>query len=154
MLVYNDSVAAHGADDVLNRMLADVLEDKFRLALDLTIGILRHGNSAGLRQVFQPNSHIHAVAVDCAVFLFEHISQVYADAEQHPAAFRRVGVTLHKVTLYAHRAAHHHDNARKRRQHTVASGIDETATVIGNMLAKDVAADIKHFHCGPFIVTH
>ena len=59
-------------------------------ALDLTIGVLGQGNSAGLRQVFQPNSHIHAVALDCAVFLFEHISQVYADAEQHPAAFRQV----------------------------------------------------------------
>ena len=62
-----DAPGAHRLGDVLQRLLAQVVEGDLDLAADLPVRVVRHADAAGLGNAFQPRGDVDAVAEDVVV---------------------------------------------------------------------------------------
>ena len=75
-----DAVDAHRPGDVLERLLAEVLEGEIELACGVLVHPRRDADAARLGQAFEPRRDIDAVAKDVAV-LDDDVAEIDADAE-------------------------------------------------------------------------
>ena len=78
------AIDAHRARDVLDDLLADILERAADLAAHLLVHLGRDAGAAGLRQRFQPRGDVDALAIDVRAFA-DHVAEIDADAEQDAA---------------------------------------------------------------------
>jgi len=126
---------AHRPRDVLQRLLADVLEGEVEPAR----GILAHprgdADPARLGQAFEPGRDIDPVAKDVAV-LDDDVALVNADAEVDPAVGRQRAIALGHRRLQLSRTTGRIDDAGKFDQQAVAGGLDDAA-----MMALDLRVD-------------
>lgn len=73
-------IDAHRPRDVLEILLAGILEVRLELAAHLPIGVVGDTDAAGLSDAFQPSRNVHPVAKDIA-FLNHNIADMDADTE-------------------------------------------------------------------------
>ena len=76
---------AHRLGNVLEGLLAQVIEGDLDLAADLPIGVIGDANAARLGDAFQPRRDVDAVAED-VVAVDDDVADIDADAELDPVS--------------------------------------------------------------------
>ena len=133
-----DPIDPHGAGDVFQRLIAEILERAVDPPLHLLVDDGRHADFARLRNPLQSGGDIHPVAVDVAI-LDDHIAEIDADAEDDPLMFGRLGIALGHALLHRHGAGDRSHDARELDQQAVASGLDNPAPVLGDFRGDQLA---------------
>jgi hypothetical protein len=116
-------------------LLAQVIEGKVYLALDLSIGVARQEDASGLGDPFEAGSNIDAIAEQIVV-LDHHIPEVDADAEFNALLDREIGVAQWYLSLHLNSASHCVHDARELDQDSIAHGLYDAA-----MMGRDCRFD-------------
>ena len=83
--VVADAIGSHRRGDVLDALLAEVLEGRAHALADRALDGVGDGDAARLGDALQTRGDVDAVAVDRAVALLDHVAEMDADAKLHPA---------------------------------------------------------------------
>src|SRR6516164_3645613 len=126
-----DAKNAHGARDVFERLLTDVLEGQIEPARGVFADPRRDADAARLGEAFETCRDVDAVAKEVAVF-DDDVALVDADAEVDPAVGRQRIIAGRYGRLQLGRAAHRIDNARKLYEQPVAGSLDDAASVLSD----------------------
>jgi hypothetical protein len=144
----------HRPGDILDLLLAHVLEGDCDLVAHL---LMRRGadtNPARLSQGFQRGRDIHAVTEDVAM-LDDNVAEVDADAKLDAALHRHPRVATYHLALNFDRAAHRVDDACKLDEKTVASGLDDPAPMLGDLrVAQFLAVGAQRSEGPLFVLAH
>ena len=132
-------VDPHRPGDVLDLLLAQILEDKGQPVADVVVDRIGDEHPAGIGQGFDPRGDVDAVAIE-VVALDDHVAEIDADAQFDAAVRRDAGVPLGHRLLHLDRAAHRIDDAGKLHQQAVAGGLDDAAPVLGDLRIEELAA--------------
>ena len=118
----------HRPGDVLDRMLAEVLEIlRYPVAHLLEHGA-RDAQAAGRGHLLEPRRDVDAIAED-VVALDHHVAEVDADPEIHAALGRHLRVAAVQLLLDLDAAADRFDGGRELGQDAVAGGADDAPVV-------------------------
>ena len=132
-------VDPHRPGDVLDLLLAQILEDKGQPVAHVVVDRIGDEHPAGIGQGFDPRGDVDAVAIE-VVALDDHVAEIDADAQFDAAVRRDTGVPLGHRLLHRDRAAHRIDDAGKFHQQAVAGGLDDAAVVLGDLRIEKLAA--------------
>src|SRR5262245_52067964 len=100
----------HRLCDVLELLVALVLEHRVELATDLAHGIFGDTNRARLGDALQARRDVDAVAENI-VLLDDDVADMYADAELDPPVLRQIGIARGHPALNCQCATHRIDDA-------------------------------------------
>jgi hypothetical protein len=125
--------------DVLDRLLAEVLEGEVELAQHLVVDLARDADPAGRGQSLEAGGDVDAVAVDVVV-LDDHVTEVDADAERDPLAVRHPVIALGHGALNLDRALDSVDHARELDQRAVAHQLYRAAAARCDRRLEQLAA--------------
>ena len=114
--------------DVLEHLLAHVLEPQVELAGDLVVDRRRDQDAARLREALEPRRDVDPVAQQ-VVALDDDLAKVDADAEEHPLRLGQRFVARLQRVLDLDRAAHRVDNAAELGEYRVTRRADDAAVV-------------------------
>jgi hypothetical protein len=124
-----NAVDPHRPGDILDLLLAPVLERKIELVAHLVAHDPADGDPAGLGQRFEASRNIDAVAVDIASVLYD-----VAEIDPHPkfdaAIGRHIDVSLGHLALHFNRTTHRVDHAAKLDQQAVPGGFYDAAVML------------------------
>ncbi len=129
--------------DVLEVLLAHVLEAQVELAGDLVVDRRRHEDAAGGRDALQARRHVHAVAEQVGT-LDHDLAEVDADPEQHPLRLGQRLVARLQRLLDLDGAAHAVDDAAELGEHRVARRVGDAAVVVRDDAVDDRAMRGEH----------
>src|ERR1700693_4390018 len=96
--------------DVLDLLLAQVVEPDIELVADMVVHRPRHANSARVGQDFEPRRDIDPVTINVAA-VDDDVAEIDADAELNARFGRHPGITPRHLPLQFDRAAHRVDDA-------------------------------------------
>jgi hypothetical protein len=119
----------HGSHDVLDALLAPVLERVGELVPDLVAYYPRDADAAGLGQSLQPRGYIDPIAED-VVLLNDHVAEVHSDAECDAFVLGRFGIAFGHPALDLDSAAHRINHAWKFSEQAVAGILYRMAAVL------------------------
>ncbi len=136
-----ERINADRLGDVFERHGAEIGGSEFEPSLDLAIGVLGKTDRAGLCDPFQSRRDIDAVAHQIAVALFNHVSQVDADAKLDPALRWQARIALDHAVLHLDGAAHRVDDATKLDENAIAGALDGASVMRGDGGIDQVAAE-------------
>ena len=125
-------IGAHRPCDVLDAVLADVVEGVRKLVPDLVSDHSGDANSTGLGECLQPCRDIHTVAED-VVFFDDHIAQIDPNAEPDATLLAHLRFAADHPALNLHSAAHRIHDTRKFRQQTIAGVLDDPAMMLPDL---------------------
>jgi hypothetical protein len=108
-------VDAHRAGDVLDLLLAQILEEEGQPVAHLVMNRVGDEHRTGIGQSFDPCCDVDAVAVE-VVALYDHVTEIDADAQFDAIVRPDAGVLLGHCLLHLDCAAHGIDNASKLHQ--------------------------------------
>ena len=117
--------------DVLDALLAEVLEFERQLFHHVIVDPARDAHAARVRQALEPGRDIDAVAENIPV-LQHHIADIDADAKLHPAVFFEIVVRMRELVLDVDRALHRRQRAAERGQNAVARGAADPSLMAGD----------------------
>src|SRR6516164_2179755 len=137
-----NAVYAHRAGDVLDPLLAQILEDKGQPIAHVIINGIRYEHPTGIGQGFDPRRNIDPVSIN-VVALDDDIAKVDPDAKLEPLTNRDTRVALCHAALHLDCAADRIDDARKFHQYAVTGRLDDSAAVLGD-LGIDKGASVRH----------
>jgi len=132
-------VDAHRPGNVLDLLLAQILEDKGQPVAHLVVDRIGDEHPAGIGQGFDASGDVDAVAIE-VVALDDHVAEIDADAQLDAAVHNRTSIPLDHCLLHRDRAAHRIDDAGKFDQQAVASGLDDAAVMLGDFRIEELAA--------------
>ena len=132
-------VDPHRPGDVLDLLLAQILEDEGQPVAHVVVDRIGDEHPAGIGQGFDPRGDVDAVAIE-VVALDDHIAEIDADAQLDAVVRRDARVPLGHRLLHLDGAAHRIDDAGKFHQHAVAGGLDDAAVVLGDLRIEELAA--------------
>jgi hypothetical protein len=118
-------IDANGPRDILDLLLAAILERRLDLTVDFAMDFPGYQNTPGIAEGFQPGGHINPFTVDVAALLHDDIAEVEADP--HP---EWAGIVAQTV-LDGDRAPQGRDGAGKLGQKAIAGGLDQPSIVLG-----------------------
>ena len=118
--------------NVLDGLLAHVLEAEAELVADLIVHDARNHDAAGIGERLQPGRHVDAVAVNIVPVDYD-VADVDADAEFNALVRRHFGVALDHSALNVDGAADGIDHADELHEHPVAGRLDDPAPVLGDL---------------------
>ena len=122
----------HRPRDVLNGLLAEILERVSQLVTDLLVHRPGDADPAGLGESFQACGDIDAIAKD-VVTIGDHVAKIDADAQPDPLFVWQSRLAVEHPALHLGGAAYRVDDARKFREQTVAGRLDDPAPVLGDL---------------------
>ena len=149
-----DTVGAHWVGDVLHLLLAPVLEARADLAFNCVANRFRNRDAAGFGKRLQPGRDVHAVAIDSAISLLDHIAHVHANSKMHAAVFGDVGRRIGQLPLHCERCLDGSGGSVEYRQHGVAGGVDYKPTMHCNMFSEHGASAIQRSNGGYIVKRH
>ena len=128
-----DVVDAHRPLDVLQRLLAGVLEGEIEPVADVSRTDCRKRQCRpALAMLSMPRRDVDASPIDVVV-LEDDVAEVDADAELDAAVLRHIGVALAHPALDVGGAGHRVHHARELDQHAVAGELDDAALMLGDL---------------------
>jgi hypothetical protein len=130
----------HRARDVLEQLLAEILESQIEPAGRILLDPGRDADPAGFRRAFEPGGDIDPVAKNVAV-LDDDIADVDADAKFDPLRDRDHSIAPGHRLLHLGRAAQRIDDARELDEQPVAGGFDQPPAVGGDLRVDHLGAD-------------
>src|SRR5262245_16565252 len=122
------AIDPHRPRNVLELLLANILEDDFNTPVHILLPPARNANPARFGQSFQSRRYVHAVAPNVSA-VDNDVTGVDAHTELDPLLLRQAGVTLAHRTLDVDGPAHRGYHAGKFHQQTVADDPHDTAAV-------------------------
>ena len=134
-----DAVGAHRPRDVLDLLLAHVLEGEVELVAHLVAHDPADADPAGLGQGFESSRDIDAVDKDVAL-VHDNVAEIDPDAEYDPLILWRRCVPRGHSTLHRDRAGDGLNDAWELDQDAVAGGFDDAAFVFGDARIDQFAA--------------
>ena len=140
------------AGEVLDRVLAQVLENRRHTLAQHGLHGMRHRQCARAGQAFQPRGDVDAIAVHRAISLFNHVADMDTDAELQPPVCR--GAVFGQYLLHGQRGLHSRHGTVKHRQHRVTSHVDDAAVERRDLLAEDRAGSVQGRHRGAVVHRH
>jgi hypothetical protein len=129
----------HRARDVLDALLAQILESISQLVPDLVAHHPRDADPTGRRKGFEARRDIDTVT-EQVIILDDDIAEVDPDPELYPAVLRHLGFAIDHRPLQLSGAADSVDDAREFRQHPVAGGVDDAAGMLADLWVDELAA--------------
>jgi hypothetical protein len=117
--------------DVLDALLAEILEAVRELAPNMVAHASRDAASAGLGQPLDAGGDVDAIAEDIAI-LHHDVADIDADAEPHPAIIREFLIRQGEVSLDFDRALDGSEDAAEFGQHAIAGCVAYPSAVLGN----------------------
>ena len=117
------------------------LTDEIEPPLDLSVGILRKADCAGLGDAFEPRGDVDAVAHQIPVALLDHVAQMNARAEFDAALGWQSGVALGEALLHLDGAAHSVNNAAELDDAAVPRALDHAAAMHRDRRIDEVAPE-------------
>ena len=127
-----DAVHTRRPRDILELLLASVLECYVEFAVCVLMDAARHADPARFGKLLQPRGDVDAVAKD-VVAIDDDVADVDTDSQIDPLFGRHTGIALGHATLHVDRTAHRVDHAREFQQQPVARGLDDPAAVFGDL---------------------
>ena len=124
-------VDAHRELDVLELLLANVLELEVEPVADIIADRLGHRDAARFGDAFEPCCDINAIAKDIVV-IDDHVAKIDADAELNPPVFGYPRIANRHFALDLRGALDRIHNAGKFDQHAVAGQLDDSSLVFGD----------------------
>ena len=144
-------IGAHRPCDVLDAVLADVVEGVRKLVPDLVSDHSGDANSTGLGECLQPCRDIHTVAED-VVLLNDHVAEVDANAKLDPLIGGLLRIAIDHSTLDLGGAAHRVDHAREFREQAVASALYGPAPMLPDLGINQLPEMRLEAFARPFLV--
>src|SRR5262245_2428317 len=135
------SVDPHWPRNVLELLLAYIVEGDFETPVDILLHPARNTNSARFGQSFQSCRYVHAVAPNVSAVNYD-VPGVDAHTELDPLLLRQAGVSLADRTLDVDGPAHRRYHAGKFHQQTIADD------------PHDAAAVFRYFGIDDFVAIH
>ncbi len=129
----------HRPRDVLDALLAQILERIGQPVADLVAHDARHAKAARLGQAFEPRRDIHSVAED-VVAVDDDVAEIDPDPEVDAPVFGDFGIAVDHRPLDLDGAADRIDDAGKLDQHAVAGGLDDAAAMLGDLRVGKLAS--------------
>src|SRR6516162_2938855 len=145
-----DAIGAQRAGDVLQILLAHIVDGDLDLTADLLISGGRKADAAGLGDGFQARGDVDAVAED-VVAVGQHVADIDADAELDPPLGRLVGGCCH-ATLHSDGATHRVDDTGELDQQPVARGLDDAAPMSADFGVDQLPAQDAQPRQSPLLV--
>ena len=113
-----DSVGADRLGDVLELLLATILEASVQLALDFVVDLVGNQDTARIGGPLQPDSNVDPVAVEVTVLPNDDVTKVEPDPQPEGAAARG------KMILYLNRASHGGQGTRELGERAITRCLD------------------------------
>ena len=149
-----DTEDMHRPGDVLDPLLAAVVEGNVQPVLDLVAYHAADADVTWFGQSFEAGGDIDTVAVDVAL-VEDHVAEIDSDAELDPAFHRHIGIVLNHRPLDFDGAAHRIDNTGKLDEQPVAGGLDDAAPMLLDLGIRKVTADrLQSFERAFLVGTH
>jgi hypothetical protein len=134
-----DAISMHRAGDVLDLLLALVLEREVELVAHLIAHNPADADPAGFGQGLEARGDVDAVAVDVAL-IDDDVTDIDADAKLDAPIGGRSRIARSHFALHLDRTAHRVYHAAEFDQHAVAGGLDDPPTMLGNLRIDQFAA--------------
>jgi len=134
------AVNPDGARNVLQLLLAHVLEGKIELTRSVSPHPSRNTDPAGFGQGFEPRRDVHSIPEDVVV-LDDHVALMKADTELDAFVRRRGRIPLGHARLHLGRAPQGIDHTAELDQQAIARCLDEPAVVRGDRRINQLGAD-------------
>ena len=131
-LAVQHAIDPHRPRDILELLLAGVLEGDVELAIDVDLHPPRDADPAGVGQRLQPGRDVDAVAPD-VVAIHDDVADIDADAEFDPLVGRYPRIVLAHGALEFDRAANRRDHARELHQQAIAGDAHDAAAMLGDL---------------------
>jgi hypothetical protein len=125
--------------NVLELLIAGILEGGVDLAADLPEGVIGDADAAGLGDPLQPRGDVDAIAEDVA-FLDDDVADVNPDAQLDAPVGGLAGIALCHSALLRDSAAGGVHGAAELDQNAVAGPLDDPAAVLCNRRLQQFAA--------------
>jgi len=122
----------HRPRDVLDALLAHVLEGVGEPVADMVADGARDADAARRRQPLQPRRDVDAVAVNIAA-VGDHVAEIDPDAKSEAPLLGEIQIAIDHRALDFAGAAHRVDHARKFREHAVAGCLDDPAVMLADL---------------------
>src|SRR5690348_6119884 len=113
------AIGAHWPCDVLDILLAEILERIRKLVANLVAHDTRDADAARLSQCLQPRSNVDAITVD-VVAITDNVAEVDPDTEDDPLVLRGLSIAIDHSPLQLDGAADRVDDAGEFCQYAVA----------------------------------
>jgi hypothetical protein len=97
----------------------------------VVVGRAREDDSARLSELLQPRGDVHAVAVEVAVLLEHHVTEIDTDTEPNALVLRHILLPLGHAALDGDGAGDRVDHGGELTQGAVAHELDDAAPVLG-----------------------
>ena len=116
---------------------------------------LRHHHATGFGQAFQPRGDVDAVAVDRAIGLFDHVTDVNTDAKAHASIFGNIALDRRsQLTLNRQCRFHCRTGVLEDGQHSVTGHVDHAPVVACNARAEHRTRHIQCRHSAAVVLRH
>jgi hypothetical protein len=135
-----NAVNPDGAPNVLQLLLAHILEGEVELAGGILLHPRRHAYPSGLGQRFQPSGNINSVAEDIPV-LDHDVAHVDANAELDALVWGRRHIALSHPSLHVGRTAQRIYHTAELDEQPIPSRLDQPAIVRGDRRINQLGPD-------------
>ena len=129
----------HWPVDVLQRLLACILEGEVEPVADIVAHRAGHGDAARPGDALDARRDVDAVAIDVVV-LEDDVAEMDADAEFDAPVLRHVDIALAHPALDLGGTGDGVHHARELDQHAVAGDLDDAALMLGDLGVRHLAA--------------
>ena len=143
---------AHRPGDVLDLLLAHVLERKFDLVPLLVAHDPADANATGFGQSFEPGGNVDPVAIDVAS-VPDDVADIDPHAELDPAIGRHTGVSLCHLALHFDSPTHRIDDTGEDEEQPIPGGFDDATAVFLDLGIGQLAAKRLQRGEGPLLVS-
>src|SRR5262249_30254571 len=127
-----NAVSAHRASDILDLLLAHILEKEVEFVAHLIADDAARADAAGRGQGFKTGGDVDAVTKDIAV-VDDDIAEIDTHAKLDPLVRRHAGVADGHFALHLDRTTHRVDDAGEFDQEAVTCRLDDPAPVFGDL---------------------
>ena len=134
------SVDPHRAGNVLEALLAQIVEGEVETPGYVLLNTGGHANASGLGQTFQPSRDVHPVTEDVVV-LHNDVALVNADTKLDAIVARCSGISLSHPVLPLGRTTQCINHTGKFDQQAITGRFDDAAPVFGDLRVDNLRPD-------------
>ena len=128
----------HRPRDVLDALLAHVLEGVREPVADMVANRARDADAARCCQPLQPSRDVDAVAINVAA-IGDHVAEIDPDTKSEAPLLGEIQIAVGHRALDFAGAAYRVDDAGEFRQHAVAGGLDDSAVMLADFRIEQFA---------------
>ena len=133
-----DTIDAHWSRNILQALLADIIECHFELVAYLSVGVVGDADATRIGNAFEARCDVHPIAKNIVV-LNDDVPDIDADAQLDALVLRHGGIAFDHAPLDVDRTTGGIDRAGEFDQHAIACALDDAASVLCDLGVKEFA---------------